>query len=88
MSTITSHTRTLNITLEDEDGGNTTFKINDPVNKEFSLTTIKNIYQPMLTAGYLYSNRYGKRFTKVASAAVVVTEITATELEEDPENGD
>ena len=72
--------KTLDITIIDDQMNEFTFKLNGGAVEGTSLSGIRAVYQPMITSGYLYSSK-GYPITAVAKAVSVVTVTTKTEME-------
>lgn len=72
MAATIQEVRTVDITLTDSQGYDTTYKINNPVNN-LTIQQIRAVYAPVLTAGYLQS-KAGYPFTQVTRA--VLNEVT------------
>lgn len=74
MAATVTTVKTVDVTLTDSQGYDTTYKINNPISN-ITLSDIQSAYQPILTAGYLYS-KAGFPFTAVVRA--IVNEVTTT----------
>lgn len=71
--------RTLDITVVDDQMNESIFKLDGGATQGTTLADIRNVYAPMISAGYLYSSR-GYAITAVAKAVDVQTVITKTEM--------
>lgn len=72
-----TETQTVDITLVDQGNYESTFKIDNP-KSSITMAAIRAAFQPMITAGYLYS-RYNNAQASVIKAQKVVTQKTDIE---------
>jgi len=70
--------RTLDVTIIDDQMNESTFKLNGTPIQNLSLSAVRAVYAPMISGEYLYS-RQGYKVTNVVKAASV---IITTEKEE------
>lgn len=76
---IVSTIKTLDVTLNDAGGYDTTFKLNNPQDN-LSLEQVKNVFDSAINAEWYYSNK-NLQFTTFKSAKLVETVKTVTTLE-------
>lgn len=80
MATITTTSATLDITLLDDESYEFVFKINNPkTDGSVTLSGIRAIYQPLLSAEALYSKK-GNAFSSVARAMITQVETRRTDV--------
>lgn len=72
--------RTLDITVVDSRMNETTYKLNGGADSGIGLSSIRSVYAPMISGGYLYSSR-GYPITGVVQAYDTTIVTTKTELE-------
>lgn len=72
MAATTQVTRTVDITLTDSQGYDTTYKINNPVSN-LTIQQVRAVYAPVISSEYLYS-KAGYPYTQVTRA--IVNEVT------------
>lgn len=79
MPTTVKTVKTVDVTLTDSQGYDTTYKINNPI-EDISLGAIQEAYRPVIEGGYLYS-KAGYPYTAVVRATVNEVVTTTTPLE-------
>ena len=73
MAAVVTNTRTADITLTDNQGYDTTYKINNPASS-ITRAAIEAVYAPVFAGGYLASKQ-GYAFTQVSR--VIINEVTS-----------
>jgi len=86
MAVLVKTSSTLNVVLDDEAGGTSTFRLNNPVSN-LNKTSVENSFEELLGKGTIYvglpvliCNSSGDKFTAVSSAQIVETTVRTEDL--------
>lgn len=86
MAVMIKTSSTLNVTLDDEAGGNSTFRLNNPASN-LTRSSVDIAFEELLGQGTIYAglpilicNSSGDKFTAVSNAQIVETTVRTEDL--------